>query len=155
MRILKWFPLPSIGLCMLGLVMALFTSCQSDSPNAAIPSEVDFNFHIRPILSDKCFTCHGPDANQRKQDLRLDTEEGAYAVLKDYSDRHAIVPGDLLNSEVYRRVTSSDSSEMMPPPESNLKLSKREIKLIEKWIEQGAEYKPHWAFVPPVKAELP
>jgi len=155
MRRYRWYSVPAIGFCFLGLVTALVSGCNSNSPTAAIPKKVDFNFHIRPILSDKCFACHGPDANQRKQDLRLDTEEGAYALLKDYTDRHAIVPGDPTNSEVYLRITSSDSTEMMPPPESNLKLSELEVKLIEKWIEQGAEYKPHWAFVPPEKPELP
>lgn len=143
--------------CHILIVSLLYitAACGAGHQTAEIPEQVDFNFHIRPILSDKCFTCHGPDANQRKQDLRLDTEEGAYGLLKDYADRHAIVPGDPLNSEVFLRISSSDSSEMMPPPESNLKLSTREIKLIEKWIEQGGEYKPHWAFVPPVSPEIP
>ncbi len=137
------------------ITLLLVSGCNSGNQTAAIPDQVDFNFHIRPILSDKCFTCHGPDANQRKEDLRLDTPEGAYGALKDYADRHAIVPGDPMNSEVFLRISTTDSTEMMPPPESNLKLSTREIKLIEKWIEQGAEYKPHWAFVPPVAADLP
>jgi len=116
---------------------------------------VDFNFHIRPILSDKCFKCHGPDANKREADLRLDTEEGAYAALKDQPAHYAIVPGDPKASEVFQRITATDSSIMMPPPEANLSLTQEEIKLIEKWIAQGAEYKPHWAFIPPIVSELP
>lgn len=116
---------------------------------------VDYNIHIRPILSDRCFKCHGPDANQRKANLRLDTREGALAALKDNSNAHAIVPGEADQSEVFLRVSSSDTSVQMPPPKSNLSLTKNEIDLIKKWIEQGAKYKPHWAFIPPVQAVLP
>ena len=118
-------------------------------------AQVDYNFDIRPILSDKCFKCHGPDANKRESGLRLDTEEGAYAALKDQPEHFAIVPGNLKASEVYARITTPDSSLMMPPPESNLALSSEEIDLLEKWIKQGAEYKPHWAFIPPKSAPLP
>ncbi|MFY0598114.1 MAG: PSD1 domain-containing protein [Cyclobacteriaceae bacterium] len=121
----------------------------------AIPEVVDFNFHIRPILSDKCFACHGPDANKREANLRLDTEEGAFTALRDYQDRFPFVKGKPHQSEAYLRLTSEDPTKMMPPPLSNLKVSEHEIELIEKWIEQGAEYKPHWAFVPPVKSTLP
>ena len=140
------------------IVIGFWSLCMACGPadqTATIPDQIDYNFHIRPILSDKCFACHGPDANQRKEDLRLDVAEGAYAALKDYADRYAIVPGDPHNSEVFRRITAEDSTEMMPPPESNLRLTSHEVKLIEKWIEKGAEYKPHWAFVPPAKPELP
>ena len=125
------------------------TGCQPAEGVADIPDKIDFNFHIRPILSDKCFTCHGPDANHREEGLRLDTREGALAALKDYEDRYAIVPGKSQESEVYTRISSSDTSQVMPPPSSNMKLSDREIKLIKKWIDQGAEFKPHWSFVPP------
>jgi len=121
----------------------------------ALPELVDYNFHIRPILSDKCYACHGPDANQRKAHLRLDTEEGAHGALKDYENRYAIISGQPNESELYLRVSSDDTSEVMPPPESNLKLSQRDIDLIEKWIKQGAVYKPHWAFVPPEARPLP
>ena len=127
----------------------------SEIENMAIADKIDYNFHVRPILSDKCFFCHGPDANKREADLRLDTEEGLYALLKDNDTQHAIVKGAPENSEVYRRVTTEDISEIMPPPESNLSLTEREIQIIEKWIQQGAEYKPHWAYVPPEKKELP
>lgn len=126
------------------------------SSKQTIPDLVDYNFHIRPILSDKCFACHGPDVNQRKADLRLDTEEGAFSALKDYDeDRFAFVSGKPHESEAYIKMSSQDTSEMMPPPKFNVKVTEYEIKLVKKWIEQGAEYKPHWAFVPPVKAELP
>lgn len=116
---------------------------------------ISYNFHIRPIFSDKCFKCHGPDANKRKEDLRLDTQDGAYARLKSNPDRYAIVPGDPDASEVYLRIHSADTSEVMPPVESNLVLTKQEKELIGRWIKQGAQYQPHWAFIPPKKEPLP
>jgi hypothetical protein len=116
---------------------------------------VDFNFHIRPILSDKCFACHGPDANKREAGLRLDTREGAFAALKDESDQFAIVPGDKEKSAVWHRISNEDPSEVMPPPEFNVQLTEEEKSLIGQWIEQGAEYKDHWAFIPPEKRALP
>ncbi len=134
---------------------AFLTSCQKSNSIAINPDSVDYNIHIRPILSDRCFKCHGPDANQRKSNLRLDTREGALAALKDNPDAHAIVPGVADQSEVFRRVSSSDTSEVMPPLKSNLSLTQNEIALIKKWIEQGAKYKPHWAFIPPVQKSLP
>lgn len=131
-------------------------SCnRSNTETATIPATVDYNFHIRPIFSDRCFKCHGPDANQRKANLRLDTEEGLYATLKDNPNAHVIVPGDPNASEVYSRIASSDTSMLMPPPSSNLKLSAHEIELVKKWISQGAEYKKHWAFVAPQQPEVP
>ncbi len=117
--------------------------------------QVSYNFHIRPILSDKCFACHGPDANKRESDLRLDTEAGAYAALKEDPNHFVIKPGNLEESTVYHRITSEDPGELMPPPDSNLALSNLEIQLIKKWIEQGAKYEPHWAFVPAEKSPLP
>lgn len=120
-----------------------------------IPDQVSYNFHIRPLLSDNCFVCHGPDANKRKAGLRLDIAESAYEALAENPSAHALVPGDPKSSETYLRISSNDESYMMPPPESNLKLSTHEIKLIEKWIKQGAVYEPHWAFVPPVDKALP
>lgn len=142
-------------LVMVLVMPAVMTGCQSSEGTAKIPDKVDFNFHIRPILSDRCFTCHGPDASQRKEDLRLDTREGALAALKDYEDRYAIVPHNPEASEVFLRVNSKDTSLVMPPVSSNMKLSEYEIKLIKKWIEQGAEFKPHWSLVPPQMPELP
>jgi len=132
-----------------------FTSCRDNTSTAFSSDSVDFNLHIRPILSDRCFKCHGPDANQRKANLRLDTREGALAALKDNPSAHVIVPGNSNQSEVFLRISSSDTSLVMPPPNSNLSLTKNEIELIEKWIEQGARYKPHWAFIPPVQGPLP
>ncbi|MDN3690632.1 PSD1 and planctomycete cytochrome C domain-containing protein [Cyclobacterium jeungdonense] len=120
-----------------------------------MPETISYNLHIRPILSENCFACHGPDANKRESGLRLDREEDAFSTLKEQPDRHALVPGNPDASEAYLRILSSDQNERMPPPSSNLSLSDNQIQLIEKWIGQGAEYEPHWAFVPPKKAMLP
>ena len=125
------------------------------SQHEDIPDKVGYNLHIRPILSDKCFSCHGPDANKRQAGLRLDVAESAYAGLEKDPDAHALVPGKPRSSEVFLRISSEDTTIRMPPPESNLSLSAHEIQLIEKWISQGAEYEPHWAFVAPQKPELP
>jgi len=120
-----------------------------------LPKKVDFNFHIKPIFSDRCFTCHGPDENARKADFRLDIEEFAFALLDSATDRHAIVPGSVKKSHLLKRIASEDPDFMMPPPESNLQISDYEIALIERWIEQGAEWKPHWSFIPPEMPDLP
>jgi hypothetical protein len=136
-----------------------FSACgPTDDPgvdDAPIPEIVSYNLDIRPILSDNCFACHGPDASKRESGLRLDRSEDAYKALQESPDSHAIVPGNPTSSEAYLRISSKDSSLVMPPPASNLKLSEREIKLIEKWVRQGAKYEPHWAFIPPKKAVLP
>lgn len=117
--------------------------------------QISYNFHIRPILSDKCFACHGPDANKREADLRLDTEDGAFAALKESPGKFALVSGKPLESEVYHRITTSDPGALMPPPESNLSLTPEEIDLIKRWIEQGAQYEPHWAFMKVEKPTVP
>jgi len=88
-----------------------------------LPSVVDFNIHIRPILSDRCFKCHGPDANKRKAGLRLDIADSAYAALKESPGFHAIIPGDPDNSQMFLRISSTDTAEQMPPPSSNLKIT--------------------------------
>ncbi|MCR9063791.1 MAG: PSD1 and planctomycete cytochrome C domain-containing protein [Cytophagales bacterium] len=151
MKLNRYILLPCL-LAILGI--GINWSCSTSNANS-IPDVVDYNFHIRPILSDRCFKCHGPDANTREADLRLDTAEGAYAALKEQPNAHAIVAGNPQLSEVYQRIITSDSTLRMPPPESNLDLTEHEIHLIKKWIEQGAEYKPHWSFIKPEKPELP
>jgi hypothetical protein len=120
-----------------------------------MPETVSYNFHIRPILSDRCFKCHGPDAQQRKANLRLDVEEGAFAALKDNPKAHVIVSGKPEQSELFLRIATSDTSQVMPPASSNLRLSSFEIELIEKWIKQGARYEKHWAFIPPQEQTVP
>ncbi|MDF1754794.1 MAG: DUF1553 domain-containing protein [Verrucomicrobiales bacterium] len=111
--------------------------------NHTTGAEVDFNNDIRPILADKCFHCHGPDSESRKADLRLDTEEGAFADLGGY---YAIKPGDAENSEVVIRLLEDDPDSVMPPPDFHKALTDREKKLIQTWIASGAQWDGHWAF---------
>ncbi|MCI0621918.1 MAG: DUF1553 domain-containing protein [Acidobacteria bacterium] len=122
----------------------------SASPSAAI----EFNRDIRPILSDKCFTCHGPDKANRVTELRLDTEAGAKAGLSE--GRLALVPGDPDSSEMFRRISSDDEAVRMPPAAmGHARLSDLEIDLIRRWIQQGAKWQGHWSFIPPRRPELP
>lgn len=146
----KRYLLLLIGLLLLtGGILLISSGKKGIGSSERLPDIVDFNLHIRPILSDRCFKCHGPDANKRQAHLRLDIADSAYAILKDNPGFHALVPGDLKSSQVFLRISSADTGEVMPPPTSNLKLSAFEIRLIEKWIKQGAVYKPHWALIPP------
>ncbi len=137
------------GLCFFGV---LLLSCNtSDSSCEPLPKHVDFNFHIRPILVQNCYLCHGPDPSSRKADLRLDTYEGATAALKEGG--FAIVPGKPAKSELMFRINHEHEDKIMPPPETNSILTQREKDLLEKWIRQGAEWKPHWSFIQPKVAE--
>ena len=122
---------------------------------SAAHDKVSYNFDVRPILSDKCFACHGPDAKKREAGLRLDMAESAYAKLKD-GKHFAIVPGKPEESEVYKRISSLDPEYQMPTPESHLgTLNEKEIDILKKWIEQGGKYEQHWAFVAPKQSALP
>jgi hypothetical protein len=140
---------------VLGLFISLLLLSRCATSSKDLAGKLDYNFHIRPILSDKCFACHGPDANKREAGLRLDTEEGAYSALKEAPEMFAIVPGNKINSAVWHRINSQDPQEIMPPPESNLVLTPEEIQILGKWIDQGAEYQIHWAFMPPKNKDLP
>lgn len=132
-------------------VTAILFSCLSLTWNHSVASgEIDFNRDIRPILSDKCFFCHGPDAHERKADLRLDTEEGAQTDLGGYA---AIVPGSSEESEFVARII--DVQDPMPPVDSHKELKPEEIELLTSWIEQGAEYAEPWAYVLPKKHPIP
>ncbi|TAG06722.1 MAG: DUF1549 domain-containing protein, partial [Verrucomicrobia bacterium] len=115
---------------------------------------VSFNQHIRPIFSNTCFACHGFDGAKREADLRLDTPEGAYAMLKE-STGYAIVPGKPEESEVVKRIFSVDREVVMPPPDFHKDLTNEQKEMIRAWIEQGAVYEPHWAFSPIKKLPLP
>lgn len=137
------------------LGLTLYFSYSGEAEEGGVPDVVDFNFHVRPILSDRCFKCHGPDANKREANLRLDTEEGAFAALKDDPTQHVIVPGDPMESAMYTRLITKDTAAVMPPPSSKLSLTKNEIEIIRKWIAQGAKYKKHWSFIAPVKPAVP
>jgi hypothetical protein len=146
----------TILLAIVAVISIVVVSCfERKTDQLASSGYIDFNFDIKPILSDRCFKCHGPDPNNRKADLRLDIESEAYASLKKNPGFHAIVPGKPGQSELVKRIYSTDPSVMMPPPESNLALTDNEKDLLKRWVEQGARYKKHWAFIAPVKAPLP
>ena len=119
---------------------------------ASSGKEIDFNRDIRPILSENCFSCHGPDEKHRKAKLRLDTREGA---TEDRKGSVAVKPGDLQGSELWARIITKDPDDLMPPPDSHKKLTPQQIEMLKRWILQGAEYKGHWAFEAPKKPALP
>ena len=128
-----------LHLLLLGLLLTAPTALQAEDPI--------FSRDILPLLSEKCFACHGPDPSHRKADLRLDTREDAL--------RSAIVPGQPASSEVLRRVRSSNPEELMPPPDSHSRpLTPEQIELLQRWIAAGAPWGNHWAFEPPVKVTL-
>ncbi len=141
------------------LIAGLSWSCSAEQPTAdmrlPLPDVVDFNFHVKPILSDRCFKCHGPDEAKRDAGLGLHEEAAAFAALGDAKDHFAIVPGKPEQSTLIARIYSADPTEAMPPPESNLSLSEWEKAVLKKWIAQGAEWKAHWAFTPPVAPAVP
>tara|TARA_R110000868_G_scaffold379928_1_gene645899 strand:- start:13409 stop:15706 length:2298 start_codon:yes stop_codon:yes gene_type:complete len=127
----------------------------SSENRGKVPDKIDFTFDVKPILSDRCFKCHGPDKNAIEGGLSLNTAEDAYTALGKNKDHYAIVPGDVKKSELVNRIFTKDESLMMPPPESNLELNEYEKEVLKKWIDQGAEFKTHWAFIAPEKPTVP
>ena len=119
---------------------------------AAFADAPDFNRDIRPILSENCFHCHGPDAKAREANLRLDTFEGA-TTGGDLAD--PVVPGDPDDSEVIVRIHATDPDDIMPPPESKRSLTDRQKKLLRDWIASGAKYEDHWAWTAPQRPTTP
>jgi len=113
---------------------------------------IDFNRDIRPLLSDNCFSCHGPDASHRKAKLRLDVEEGATSDLGGYQ---AVAPGQPEASELIARINASDPDDLMPPPDSGKSLADEEKRLLRAWIQSGAPWAQHWAYVPPTRHPVP
>ena len=122
------------------------------APLAATEGKIEFNRDVRPILSNNCFYCHGPDQHKRKAKLRLDNYAGA---TEDRKGSRAIDPADLAGSELIQRLFTTDPDEVMPPPETHQKLSDAEKQILKTWVEQGAEYQDHWSFIAPKKAEVP
>ena len=120
-----------------------------------LPETVDFNFDIKPILSDRCFLCHGPDRLQRKAELRLDTKQGLFKSIDEDEGMHVVMAKSLQKSELYRRITSKDDDTRMPPVDSGLRLTDFEKRLIKKWIEQGAKWNKHWSFIPLKPVRVP
>ena len=132
--------------------LAAFCVLISRNTEGADATKVDFNFQIRPLLSDRCFACHGPDEKSRKKKLRLDTREGLF---KELDDGMAVVkPGDVEKSELIRRILATDDDQM-PPEDSHLTLSDAEKELLKRWVAQGAEFKSHWAFLSVEKVQPP
>src|SRR5688572_7519675 len=131
-------------------ILLLVPSASLQAQPAPLP--VEFNRDIRPILSDACFNCHGPDKPKRKADLHFDTEEGARA---DLGGHFAIVPGKPSESKMLERVASADPKKRMPPPSAGPALTKEQIELLRAWIDQGAKWQKHWSFIPPKRSALP
>ena len=127
------------------------STARADEPEASAP-KIDYSRDIRPLLSDACFACHGPDEHTRAADLRLDLKEGAFGDRGGYA---AIVPEDAESSELFYRISSDDDLDRMPPADSNKELTPEQVELIRTWIEQGATWEEHWAFIPPSKPEPP
>jgi mono/diheme cytochrome c family protein len=130
-----------------GFACLYFFPAASSADNSK--SQIDFDREVRPILSDNCFACHGPDENQRRAKLRFDTKEGAFA------KPGVITPGDASKSKLYQRVSSKDQDMVMPPPSSEHKLTEKQIETIRRWIDEGARWDEHWAFTPPKRPEIP
>ncbi|MEM8899447.1 MAG: DUF1553 domain-containing protein, partial [Bacteroidota bacterium] len=142
------------------LLICLFQACGPNIPeevefaNASLPEQIDFNFHVRPILSDRCFSCHGPDANSRQAELRLDLERDAFASLASGKGK-AFVAGSVGRSVAIHRILTENHEILMPPPESHLTLTDREKAILIKWVQQGAKWKEHWAFSKPETPKIP
>jgi hypothetical protein len=126
------------------ILLALMFSSMSAS--LAVEAKVQFNRDVRPILSNKCFRCHGFDEKSRKADLRLDQRDGAIA---DHDGKQAVVPGKPQQSELIHRINTTDADDLMPPPEAKQALTSAEKDILRRWIAEGAEYEAHWSLIPP------
>lgn len=151
----------NVRLLSLLSIFFIFYSCTPELPEEVqvayddLPEALDFNIHVKPILSDKCFACHGPDLAAQKAGLSLHMPDMAFVDLPNSPGKKAITPGNLRNSELFHRIISEDDEFKMPSLESNLALSAKEKAILIKWIEDGAEYKEHWAFIKPQKYDPP
>ena len=135
-----WIPLVLVGSCL-------------GSPVTGDDSLVDYNRDVRPILSDKCYRCHGPDEKERQTELRLDDETSAFSLLE--SGVMAVMPHEARKSEIFRRITSDDDDLRMPPSDSGIRISSAEIEIIKRWIDSGANWGTHWSFTPPRSPIIP
>ena len=132
--------------CFYLAVLGLPTAPAEQSETPQIP--LNYNLDIRPILSDNCYACHGPDANTRQANLRIDTKEGAFSEPSGYP---VIVPGKPEESELHLRITSNVDHYRMPPADFNKTLTPAEIEAVTQWIREGAKWEEHWAFTTPVR----
>src|SRR5687767_2079240 len=138
----------TLGSFIAAVLLLVGAHAQDNKSVVAIPERVQFNRDIRPILSDNCVQCHGPGS--RKSNLRLDLRDSAFGPAE--SGKIALVPGDLEKSELWQRISTKETGDKMPPRKSGKKLLPREVALIKRWIEQGAQWQGHWAFTPLEKA---
>jgi hypothetical protein len=148
MKSRQWLRLVVAGLAWVALA-APSSAARGETP---LPRVVEFNRDVRPILSNHCFACHGPDKNKRKADLRLDTEEGARADLGGY---HAVMPRKPAQSELYLKISAADPAERMPPKKFGKPLTPRQVALLKRWIEQGAKWQKHWSLIAPRRPAVP
>ena len=139
----------ALAACSLGLALAAATSMTARAAGQAAVPPVSFNRDIRPILSNNCFACHGPDATKRETEFHFDTREGAFA------EDGIIVPGSAAGSMLVKRITNPDPEKRMPPPDSGHALTARQIELLRRWIDEGARWDTHWAYTAPVRPDLP
>ena len=142
-------------LLVLGAIAVWYALPSADDTLSStdIPKHPDFNFDVRPILSNQCFLCHGPDSSSRKAGLRLDTYEDITALLE--SGNRAVVPGSPKKSALIQRITATEEGMVMPPPETKKTLTDREIQILKNWIKDGAKWDRYWAFIPPKKTSVP
>src|SRR5262245_26571841 len=136
----------AVMLGVMGLIVCRAILSFAATEASTIPP-VDFNRDIRPILADNCFACHGPDEKQRQARLRFDTKEGAFA------KPGVIVPGEAAKSKLVQRITAKDPDQLMPPVYSGHKLSEKQIDLLRRWIDEGAKWETHWAYLAPQRPE--
>jgi mono/diheme cytochrome c family protein len=143
---------PSLALAAFAAVLIAPLVARPAQAEMPLPETIDFNRDVRAIFSDNCFACHGFDANKRKANLRLDTKDGLFTARKG---RVPVVPGKPDQSELYKRITHPDPSERMPEKSFNKSLTDRQIAIVRKWIEQGAQWKGHWSYIKPVRTAVP
>ena len=146
-----------IGASVVAVSAGILVACAHDKAgqvadaSSAIPDRPDWNWDVRPILSQNCFSCHGQGT--QKAGLRLDIQKAAYDPIPEDKNHHAIVPGNPAKSELFKRITSSDADFRMPPKEAHKTLSARDIAVVERWIKQGAHYKQHWSYIQPTEVK--
>jgi hypothetical protein len=142
-------------------IALMVSGCSVEKPaeivlaESQIPDQISFSLHVKPILSDRCYSCHGPDVEGRVTNLRFDTPEGIQAKLTESRRSRAVKGGNLGGSEIFHRITSDNPDYLMPPPESNLTLSPQEKAILIRWIEQGGKYETHWSFTAPTEKPIP
>lgn len=148
-RMLWLAPAAAVGISWAGVGISMGISMGvSSGVDAAEPAKVEFNKHVRPILAESCFKCHGADEKARKGELRLDLRDAAV-------DKKAIVPGQADASELIKRILTTEEDDVMPPPKERHPLTAEQINVLKRWIADGAPYERHWSFIPPVKPEVP